>query len=102
LRAPASAERGPEILAPETIDLLTRDAPGLDFKQQRLESLMHCIQMLSPRAQEAIRFRYLSSMKSSEVAERLSLAKESVYVMLARARTALRECVEKRVLAAED
>jgi RNA polymerase sigma-70 factor (ECF subfamily) len=58
--------------------------------------LRECIEELSPRSREVIDLRYGESCRPAEIAQRLHWTPESVYVALSRARSLLRECLERK------
>jgi len=92
---------GPTTLPADVIETLTADAPELDTGNERLVALAECIKGLSPRSREAVTQRYSHARKPTEIAKTLSLATESVYVMLSRARATLRKCVEHKLRVTE-
>ena len=57
--------------------------------------LIRCIAELEGRAREAIKLRYAEQMKTPRIAETLGLSHGAARVLLTRARTTLRLCVEK-------
>jgi len=86
----------PQTLDPDVVESLVAEVPELDTGNERLVALAGCIEQLSPRVRRAVEMRYREAHKPGEIARLMSLAKESVYVMLSRARAALRKCVERR------
>jgi len=57
--------------------------------------LVQCVAELEGRAREAIRLRYAEQMKTPCIAESLNMSHGAARVLLTRARTTLRLCVEK-------
>jgi len=57
--------------------------------------LIQCVSELEGRAREAIRLRYAEQMKTPLIAESLHMSHGAARVLLTRARTTLRLCVEK-------
>jgi RNA polymerase sigma-70 factor, ECF subfamily len=57
--------------------------------------LVQCLVEMEERAREAIQLRYAEQMKTPQIAERLGLSPGATRVLLTRARTTLRVCVEK-------
>jgi RNA polymerase sigma-70 factor, ECF subfamily len=57
--------------------------------------LVQCVGELDGRALEAIRLKYSKQMKTPQVAEILGLSHGAARMLLTRARTTLRQCVEK-------
>jgi RNA polymerase sigma-70 factor (ECF subfamily) len=94
-RACSAGARMPHSLSPETIDLLADEA-RLDVPQHReVQLLAECLDKLAPRSRRAIDLRYKSDLKPSEIARHMSVAQETVYVWLSRARASLRECLQR-------
>jgi RNA polymerase sigma-70 factor, ECF subfamily len=59
--------------------------------------LPRCIAELEARAREAIRLRYTEQMKTPRIAAALGLSHIAARIVLTRARTAIRLCVEKHL-----
>jgi len=49
------------------------------------------------RAGELLRLRYEESLKPNSISKRVGIAVVAVRVMLSRTRTALRECIERKL-----
>jgi RNA polymerase sigma-70 factor, ECF subfamily len=86
-----------ETLSPEVIDALCAAAPIAATTDDFQLLLRECLEELAPRAREAIDMRYGDACKPAEVAHRLNWTPEAVYVTLSRARSSLRECVERKL-----
>jgi len=89
--------------APPTVDLQAADAvwarvaleDGLDAY---LTALHECLQVsVTPRVRRALELQYQDSSGRSEIASQLDLSEEGVKTMLRRARSVLRECVERKL-----
>jgi RNA polymerase sigma-70 factor, ECF subfamily len=76
-----------EHIAEDCQQLAEEDRPIHDF-------LVRCISELDARAREAIRLRYANEMKTPRIAEALGVSHGAARMLLTRARTALRLCVE--------
>jgi len=63
----------------------------------RLQVLRECIERLAPRARDAVRTHHLDGASLRDTAARLQLGLEGARSLLARARAALRACVERNV-----
>jgi RNA polymerase sigma-70 factor, ECF subfamily len=61
--------------------------------------LDECIEQLDGRSHRAIRLRYVESMKSAHIAAEMKMSQGAVKVLLHRARTLLRTCIEAHGLA---
>lgn len=66
------------------------------------EWLTQCVAELDGRAHEAIRLRYAKQMKTLEIAAAMSLSPGAARVLLTRARTSLRMCMEERLKQQKD
>jgi RNA polymerase sigma-70 factor (ECF subfamily) len=77
-----------EQIADDCRQLAEEDFPVRDL-------LNRCIPELDARAREAIRLRYGDEMKTPRIAETLGISHGAARMLLTRARTALRLCVEK-------
>jgi RNA polymerase sigma-70 factor (ECF subfamily) len=62
----------------------------------RLDALERCLQKLAGRARRAIELRYRDGRREAEVAEQLETSAEAAKALLKRARSQLRECVERQ------
>lgn len=60
-----------------------------------------CLKKASPAAEKLLVLRYLENLKPAEIARRLDSSANSVSVRLTRARTALRDCIRRRLKEAE-
>jgi RNA polymerase sigma-70 factor (ECF subfamily) len=94
----ASAEARP--FADEVLDVLTASHKGVSLSPEHMQFVDECIERLAPQARRIIALRYQSSMKPRQVAKAIGWTAASVRVALSRARTAIRECVERKVSAA--
>ncbi len=83
-------------LSPAVIDSLCAEAPVDDPAGDDQVLLRECMEELAARAREVIDLRYGEGCKPAEIARRLGWTPESVYVALSRARTLLRECIERK------
>lgn len=84
-------------LTPEVLEALHAACPE-DFAQDRtLEALTHCMGQLAPKAQDIMRLRYQQEHGPGEIAQLLTRSVNSINVALAKARVALRECVDRQI-----
>ena len=97
LKITSSQSRGPLLLPPAAIEQLQLTAPEFPQDDERIPYVTECIENLSPRAKRAIELRYRDATMPKDIAGIMSLAVDSVSVMLSRARTALRKCVERKM-----
>jgi RNA polymerase sigma-70 factor (ECF subfamily) len=63
----------------------------------RSRALGECMRTIKGRATELLRLRYEESLKPTSIAGRVGMAVVAVRVMLSRTRTALRECIERKL-----
>lgn len=57
-----------------------------------------CVEQLAPKAQAIVELRYRQGHRAVEVARRMSWTVNAIHVALSRARRAIRECVQQRLL----
>ncbi|MFN4257863.1 MAG: sigma-70 family RNA polymerase sigma factor [Gemmataceae bacterium] len=93
-----SQSRRPRPLADEVLDALCACEPEPEPDDEpRLRLLSSCLEQLAPQARRAVELRYSQAHKPAEIARRLGWTPASVYVALSRARSFLRDCVERRL-----
>ncbi len=86
-----------QTLSPEVIDTLFASLPTTSPQDDFPETLRECIDELAPSARRAIDLRYGESCKPAEIARRLKWKPEAVYVALSRARSLLRDCIDRKL-----
>lgn len=64
---------------------------------QKVTALARCLASLAPKAREIVQLRYHREHSPAEIAQILSRTVNSVAVALAKARVALRECIERQM-----
>lgn len=69
---------------------------GDQMTNGRLEALKRCLGKLSPNVRQMLGQRYAEGWKPEKIASEIGWGANSVYVSLSRARTTLRECIQKR------
>lgn len=92
----ARARRRETELSVEVLDSLAAEAPREGVSEAHLFALRACLERLAPRAREVVRLRYHEEQAPGAIAARLAWGVNAVHVALARARVALRQCVEKQ------
>ena len=71
---------------------------GTDGLNDYLGALGHCLEVaISPRVRRALELQYRDRASRAEIATELDLAVEGVKTLLRRARSALRDCVQRRL-----
>ncbi|NQU20312.1 MAG: RNA polymerase sigma factor [Candidatus Nealsonbacteria bacterium] len=84
-----------DIEAAEAVWAQVADEDGLD---DYLVALDECLKVaVSPRVRRALELQYRDRAGRSEIAAELDLAVEGVKTLLRRARSALRDCVQRRL-----
>lgn len=66
---------------------------------RRIELLRRCLETLAQRARQGLELRYRIDLSRAEIAKRLDMKENGVRTLLDRARTALRECVQRKLKA---
>ena len=79
----------------EEVDEHLRDDPAA-LDDARLERLRGCVERLNGRMQDAVRWHHMEGASCADVALRLGIGANGIKSLLARARAALRECVQQR------
>jgi RNA polymerase sigma-70 factor (ECF subfamily) len=95
------AMRQPEILAADVLESLLAEAPDplqpdADLGVQ--QAIRQCLERLAPAAREIVRMRYFLQHGPVEIARLRDSSVNAINVTLARARDALRRCVEIQTL----
>lgn len=94
LRDPACA---PAAFTPEVIEALSAHDTDQPWLEEHLQALRECVGKLAPQARRAIELRYQQAHRPPEIARVMGWSLNAVNVALARARVALRGCVEAAV-----
>lgn len=92
--------RSPLRFQSDVLDLLEQSLPNhLDAEawEGRLAVLRKCLEELAPKAKRLLELRYQQNKSAEEIAVQVGLAKDSVYVTLARVRTSLKGCIGRRL-----
>ena len=98
LMARRKARRGPPEVDLEAAEAVWARMAGDDGLSDYLVALSHCLeQAVSPRVRRALDLQYRDRASRAEIAAELGLAVEGVKTLLRRARSALRDCVERKL-----
>lgn len=81
----------------DEVDAAVAPTPDDEAQEQWLDALRVCRTKLGERAQRALELAYRDGLGRPEVARALGLAPNTVRNLLASARQALRQCIEKRI-----
>jgi RNA polymerase sigma-70 factor (ECF subfamily) len=84
-------------LSDEVLESLSAVAPEPADEDREMQLLNACLEELHPHTRRAMELRYEQGHKPAEIARRLGWTADSVYVVLSRARAALRDCVARKV-----
>ncbi|HET6407908.1 MAG TPA: sigma-70 family RNA polymerase sigma factor [Chthoniobacteraceae bacterium] len=84
-------------MSEEVLESLSAVVPEPVNQEHELQLLNECMEELHPHTRRAMELRYEQGHKPAEIARRLSWTAESVYVVLSRARAALRDCVTRKL-----
>jgi RNA polymerase sigma-70 factor (ECF subfamily) len=90
-----SVRRGETLSATAMESLCAVEIPETD--DRRIETLNTCIEKLAPHARRVIELRYQGSHSPPEIARLIGWATKAVNVALSRARSALRDCVARKL-----
>ncbi|MEY5010572.1 MAG: hypothetical protein RLZZ253_1711 [Verrucomicrobiota bacterium] len=89
--------RQPEMLAADVLESLlaeTPEPPPVEAEKGIQEAMRKCVERLAPAAREIIRMRYFLQHGPAEIARLRNSSVNAINVTLARARDALRRCME--------
>lgn len=92
-----NASRRTAMLDPDVVESLIRSAPTGSFSEEKIRALQQCMDTLAPAARRVIKLRYDEMLMPAKIADRLGIAAATVYVTLSRARSALRQCIGRRI-----
>jgi len=81
----------------ETLEALQAACPEDFATDRKLDALALCMEQLAPKAREIMRLRYQHEHGPGEIAQMLARSVNSINVALAKARAALRECVDRKL-----
>ncbi len=84
-------------LSIEAIEILAENPPDGSFLELQLSALRKCVHRLAPKARDLMWRRYSGHQTSEQMAAETGLSSLAVRVALTKARTLLRECVQKQL-----
>ncbi|MGC6467518.1 MAG: sigma-70 family RNA polymerase sigma factor [Akkermansiaceae bacterium] len=85
------------LLGDDVLEMLIDEGPVELGENRKMEALRVCLKTLSPRVQRMLADRYDGGLKPERIAEKSGWKANSVYVTLSRARSSLRQCIERKV-----
>jgi RNA polymerase sigma-70 factor (ECF subfamily) len=89
-------------LTPDLIDRLVETYQPNDRHEAMLRQLSFCIERLTPSTRQLLTLRYHGRLKPAQIASERDLSVQTVYSVLSKTRSALRDCIERRMKASED
>jgi RNA polymerase sigma-70 factor (ECF subfamily) len=93
----ARRARARTMLRAEVLAVLEADCPRDFGDSRRLAALARCLEKLPPKAREVVQLRYHQELGAGEIARTLARSVNGVSVALAKARVALRACMEQQL-----
>ena len=87
----------PQVLAEDVVESLCACEPDEPADETHVVAVKNCLQKLAPHARQLVTMRYMNEHGPGEIAERMSWSENAVNVTLSRARTFLRECVQRQL-----
>lgn len=98
LMARRKAGRKPPEVDLAAAETVWAEMAGRNGLEDYLEALEDCLQTaVTDRVRTALELRYREEVSRAEIAQQLEMAEAGVKTLLRRARTALRECVERKL-----
>ena len=98
LMARRKQRNSPPVVNLEAAEAVWAEVAGRDGLNDYLTALGHCLERaISPRVRRALELQYRDRASRAEIAAELDLAAEGVKTLLRRARSALRDCVQRRL-----
>jgi RNA polymerase sigma-70 factor (ECF subfamily) len=91
-------DRSVALVDPELFELLVEHPSWDRDDSAEKEALGRCIERLGRRAKEILRLKYGEGLSGKEIARRLRLRVNSVFVSIMRARASLMDCIEERLM----
>lgn len=87
--------------AAEVIESLCAHDQAYDWPEfeRMLNHIGVCVEQLAPKAQAIIELRYKQGHRAVEVARQMGWTVNAIHVALSRARRAIRDCVQRRLMA---
>jgi RNA polymerase sigma-70 factor (ECF subfamily) len=93
----ARRKKARTMIKPEVLEALQAACPEDFATDRKLNALAQCMAQLAPKAREIMQLRYQQEHGPGEIAQVLARSVNSINVALAKARVALRECVDRQL-----
>ncbi len=87
----------PSVLAEDVVESLVAAEPEVPYDESQIAAVRDCLKKLAPHARQLVTMRYMNEHGPGEIAQRMSWSENAVNVTLSRARTTLRECVQRQL-----
>jgi RNA polymerase sigma-70 factor (ECF subfamily) len=100
LEARRAAGRSGAELSEEMLNVLA-ESPAATHQELRLDLMKQCLDELAPQTRRAVDLRYEEGRTPAQIAALCGWSAESAYSILSRARTFLRDCIERRMQLAQ-
>lgn len=97
LKAMERERRAPALMDEDASEVAWVAFEGEDGGKGYVEAMKECLAKLRGRAAEVVALRYEKGLRRTAIAERLGVSESGVKALLIRARSRLRECVERRL-----
>jgi RNA polymerase sigma-70 factor (ECF subfamily) len=85
-----------DALLQKLVETITKQAEG---RNQRREALEACLDGLPEKSRRMLELRYVEELSAAEVASEIGSTSGSVRVLLTRVRSALADCIQRRLAA---
>ena len=95
------ARTGGRLLSQKALENVADAAASFDVEPDRTALLLECVGLLPARVRQLLELRYAAAMPIQRMAEQLGRQVGAVEMALVRARRVVRECVERKLKAAE-
>ena len=92
-------QRRQKLLSSEVAEVLLKDAPEVqsELLQIKINAMQNCMKILAPNARAIVNMRYFENLKPSEIAKKMNMEVNKIYLVLTRSRSLLRKCVSNQI-----
>ena len=92
-------QRRQKLLSSEVAEVLLKDAPEVQSEhlQTKINAMQDCMKTLAPNARAIVNMRYFENLKPSEIAKKMNMGVNKIYLVLTRSRALLRKCVSNQI-----
>ena len=90
--------REQDLISQDAMDQVSGAFERLDpHVQDMKDALAHCVEKVSGEGRRVLLLRYEEGLKLNQIAKRLGRSTNNIGVLLYRVRSALRECIDRRL-----